>query len=98
LFDIDNHTNKNDLDRFEELYIKYSLSKSSLMVGKFNLNTPFLNPQDGRMRPTIEEGVWLSIKESKKIGFNGGWIWEVSPRSTVNGFQWKFNGCLPHGS
>lgn len=87
LFDIDNHTNKNDLDRLEELYMKYSLSKSSLMVGKFNINTPFLNPQDGRMRPTIEEGVWLSIKESKKIGFNGGWIWSVSPRSTVKWFS-----------
>jgi hypothetical protein len=46
------------------------------MVGKININTPFLNPQDGRMRPTIEEGVWLNINESKKIGFNGGWIWE----------------------
>jgi hypothetical protein len=98
LFDIDNHTNKNDLDRLEELYIKYSLSKSSLMVGKFNLNTPFLNPQDGRMRPTIEEGVWLSIKESKKIGFNGGWIWEVSPRSTVSWFSMAHSmGVYPMG-
>jgi hypothetical protein len=69
------------------------------MVGKINLNTPFLNPQDGRMRPTIEEGVWLSIKESKKIGFNGGWIWKISPRSTVQlVFNRKFNGCLSHGS
>lgn len=86
LFDIENTTNKNDLDRLEELYLKYNLSKSSIMVGKFNLNTPFFNPQDGRMRPTVEEGVWLSIKESNKIGFNGGWIWEISPRSTVRWF------------
>lgn len=87
LFDIENHTNKNDLDRLEELYLKYNLSKSSLMLGKFNLNTPFLNPQDGRMRPTIDEGVWLSVKESKKIGINGGWIWSISPRSTVRWFS-----------
>ncbi len=86
LFDVENHTNKNDLDRLEELYIKYNLSKSAITVGKMNINTPFLNPQDGRMRPTIEEGVWLQINESKKIGFNGGWIWEVSPRSTVQWF------------
>lgn len=86
LFDVENHTNKNDLDRLEELYIKYNLSKSAITVGKININTPFLNPQDGRMRPTIEEGVWLQINESKKIGFNGGWIWEVSPRSTVQWF------------
>lgn len=86
LFDVENHTNKNDLDRLEELYIKYNLSKSAITVGKININTPFLNPQDGRMRPTIEEGVWLQINESKKIGFNGGWIWEISPRSTVQWF------------
>lgn len=87
LFDVENHSNKHDLDRLEELYIKYNLSKSSLSFGKLNLNTPFFNPQDGRMRPTVEEGFWLSIKESKTIGFNGGWIWEISPRSTVNWYS-----------
>jgi len=87
LFDVENHTNKKDLDRLEELYVKYNYSKSSIAIGKININTPFLNPQDGRMRPTIEEGVWLNIGESKKFGFNGGWIWEVSPRSTVQWFS-----------
>lgn len=87
LFDIENPTNRHDLDRLEELYIKYNLSKSYVTVGKININTPFMNPQDGRMRPTIEEGVWLSIGESKKIGFNGGWIWDISPRSTVKWYQ-----------
>ena len=83
-FDIEDQTNKHDLDRLEELYLKYSLSKSSSTVGKINLNTPFLNPQDGRMRSTVEEGVWLSIKESSKIGSNGGRIREVCPRPTVS--------------
>lgn len=87
LFDIEDPTNKHDLDRLEELYLKYSVSKSSITVGKINLNTPFLNPQDGRMRPTLEEGIWLSLKESKKIGINGGWIWDVSPRSTVKWYS-----------
>ncbi|MCU0359237.1 MAG: OprD family porin [Bacteroidia bacterium] len=86
LFDIENPSNKNDLDRLEELYIKYSLSKSAITVGKININTPFMNPQDGRMRPTLEEGVWININESKKFGLNGGWIWEVSPRSTIRWF------------
>lgn len=98
LFDVENQTNKNDLDRLEELYIKYTLSKSTITVGKININTPFLNPQDGRMRPTIEEGVWLQINESKKIGFNGGWIWEVSPRSTVKWFTLSNSmGIYPMG-
>lgn len=98
LFDVENHSNHNDLDRLEELYLKYSLSKSSIMVGKVNLNTPFFNPQDGRMRPTLEEGVWLSIKESAKIGVNGGWIWDVSPRSTVKWFTLSESmGVYPSG-
>jgi hypothetical protein len=86
LFDVENPKNKSDLDRLEELYIKYNLSKSAITIGKININTPFMNPQDGRMRPTIEEGVWLNIHESNKIGFNGGWLWEISPRSTVHWF------------
>lgn len=83
LFDIENPSNKNDLDRLEELYLKYNLSKSAITIGKIHLNTPFINPQDGRMRPTLAEGLWLNINESKKMGLNAGWIWDVSPRSTV---------------
>lgn len=86
LFDVENFSNRNDLDRLEELFLKYTLSKSSVIVGKINLNTPFFNPQDSRMRPTLEEGVWVSILESKKIALSGGWIWDVSPRSTVRWF------------
>jgi len=85
LFDLEHPENKNNMNRLEELYLKYSYSKSAILLGKFNLNTPFFNPQDGRMRPTLEEGIWLIIKESERIGFNGGWIWAISPRST---FRW----------
>jgi len=87
LFDIENPANKADLDRLEELFIKYNLSKSAITVGKIHINTPFLNPQDGRMRPTIEEGIWLNVNESKKFGVNGGWIWEISPRSTARWYS-----------
>jgi hypothetical protein len=99
LFDVENPGNKNDLDRLEELYLKYNLSKSAFTVGKININTPFINPQDGRMRPTISEGVWLNINESKKFGVNGGWIWRISPRSTVQWFSIANSmGINPSGS
>jgi len=83
LFDIENSQNANDLDRLEDLYLKYNFSKSAITFGKMHINTPFINLQDGRMRPTIVEGAWLNIHESEKFGINGGWIWDVSPRSTV---------------
>lgn len=86
LFDIQNLNSKNNLIRIENLFLKYSISKSSLTVGKMKLNTPFLNLQDGRMNTTIEEGAWLKINEFKKIQFNGGWFWNVSPRSTTQWF------------
>ena len=38
LFDIENPNNKNDLDRLEELYLKYTFSKSAITIGKININ------------------------------------------------------------
>ncbi|HMO31456.1 MAG TPA: OprD family outer membrane porin [Lacibacter sp.] len=85
LFDFTDPGNRNDLDRLEELYLRYYVGKkSNITYGKQYLNTPFLNKQDGRMRPTMENGLWAEIKESDKLEFAGGWINSISPRSTVN--------------
>ena len=83
LFDISNPSNKKDLDRLEDLYVKYSFSKTMLQLGRFELNTPFINRQDGRMRGTIEEGAWFETKELKHLKMEGGWLWKISPRSTI---------------
>lgn len=87
LFDVQNLSAKNNLIRIENLFLKYTLSKTSLTVGKMKLNTPFLNPQDGRMNTTIEEGAWLIMNEFKKVQINGGWLWNISPRSTTQWFS-----------
>jgi hypothetical protein len=98
LFDMQNHTNKEDLDRLEELFLKYSRKKWSLSLGKMNLNTPFVNPQDGRMRPTVEEGLWTTFEPSKKWKVEGGWLWRISPRSTVKWFDLAESmGVYPSG-
>lgn len=86
-FDVNNHTNHHDLDRLEDLYLKYTYKKNSITIGRMELETPFLNMQDGRMRPTIEEGVWLNLKPHAKLELSGGYIWGVSPRSTVNWYK-----------
>ncbi len=87
LFDVQNINAKNNLIRLENLYLKYTLSKTLLTVGKMKLNTPFLNPQDGRMNATLEEGAWLTMNEFNKVQINAGWLWNISPRSTTQWFS-----------
>jgi hypothetical protein len=69
--------------RLEELYVRYHISKSRVTVGKMFLNTPFINLQDGRMGPTLVEGVWAETENIKWLRIEGGWLWKVSPRGTM---------------
>lgn len=98
LFDIENPDNKKDLDRLEELFIKYNYRKSYIKYGRQLINTPFINLQDGRMRPTGVEGLWFEINEVKRLHVEGGWIHAVSPRSTVKWFSaGQSAGAYPMG-
>ncbi len=85
LFDIENPYNRHDLDRLEDLYIRYENSKSFIQIGKQHYNSPFINAQDGRMRPTLVEGIYSEWNEIKSLKFHAALLWEISPRSTV---QW----------
>jgi len=87
LFDIEDPSNKKDIDRLEELYIKYHFKSNHITLGKQLINTPFINLQDGRMRPTEVEGVWTEINSIKKIRLQLGYLYGVSPRSTVKWFK-----------
>lgn len=87
LFDVEDAYNKKDIDRLEEFYIKYSLKKSTLVYGRQLINTPFINLQDGRMRPTGVEGFWFEINEIKKTKIEGGWLYALSPRGTTKWFD-----------
>lgn len=83
LFDVENPYNKKDIDRLEEFYLKYNYKKSSITFGRQLLNTPFINLQDGRMRPTGVEGIWFELNEVKKTKIEGGWLYAISPRGTT---------------
>ncbi|MDP1972072.1 MAG: OprD family outer membrane porin, partial [Sediminibacterium sp.] len=83
LFDIEDPNNKKDLDRLEEFYLKYNFKKSNITIGRQLINTPFINLQDGRMRPTGVEGVWVNLNEFKKIQLEAGILNAISPRGTV---------------
>ncbi len=97
LFDIEHPSNKNDIDRLEELFIRYEWRNQSIKFGKQIINTPFINPQDGRMRPTGVEGVWYQ-KKSERTQINAGVLWKISPRSTVRWFNvGESIGVYPQG-
>ncbi|MFN8863697.1 MAG: OprD family outer membrane porin [Flavobacteriales bacterium] len=87
LFDVEDPENKNDIDRLEEFQISYSLRKSRITFGKMLINTPLINLQDGRMRPTGVEGVWMEMKELKSVSVEGGYLYGFSPRGTTRWFR-----------
>jgi hypothetical protein len=87
LFDLEDPENKRDLDRLEEFYLKYNLKKSNVTFGRQLINTPYINLQDGRMRPTGVEGLWFQFNELKNTEIDLGYLYSISPRSTVEWYS-----------
>lgn len=86
-FDLLNPKNKHDMDRLEDLYVKYSRKNLMLKFGKQHIRSPFINPQDGRMRPTLVQGLLFEYTTKKNLKIEGGWIYKISPRGTVDWFS-----------
>lgn len=100
LFDLTNPDNHDDLDRLEDLYLRYyftKLNKSFIQYGKFHLKTPLINLQDGRMRPNLQEGVWTEWNDSKRISASAGWLTRTSPRSTIHWYGIGKSLIYPNG-
>jgi len=97
-FDQENPSNKKNLQRLEDFFVKYNFKKSYIRYGKQVLRTPFINPQDGRMRPTGEQGFWAEFNELKKTRIELGWLTHISPRGTVNWYRGAASlGIYPSG-
>jgi hypothetical protein len=86
MFDIRKPAEKSDLFRLEEFFVNYFIPDFSVRIGRMKLVTPFLNPQDGRMNSTMEEGAWMNGKNKHGSSYAGGWLWALSPRSTTQWF------------
>jgi len=82
-FDQTDPSNKKDMQRLEDFSIKYNFKRSFIKFGKQVIKTPFINQQDGRMRPTGEQGLWIEISELKKLKIEAGWLTQISPRGTI---------------
>ena len=81
--------NNRDVTLLGEAYLEYQLSKTKATVGRMKLNTPFINPQDGRMIPTLVQGAWVDSKEIKGLSANLGFINAFAVRNTS---EWKSVG------
>ncbi|MCM4158631.1 hypothetical protein FHG64_03270 [Antarcticibacterium flavum] len=104
LYDVLNQGNFKDLDRLEELYIRYRFGKSYISYGKLESGyTPLLNHSDGRMKPFAHRGFWGYFNLNMQHNVNLGWLDGVSPRSTTEWFDLEeglglfFNGFQPNG-
>ena len=75
LFDL-NDPYKAFIGRVDELYLAYHFGQSLVRVGKQKLNTPWLNPQDGRMRPNFQEGIYMKMNEISKLQIEAAWIYQ----------------------
>jgi hypothetical protein len=97
-FDIEHPANKRDMQRLEDFFILYNYKKSFIKFGKQVIKTPFINPQDGRMRPNGEQGFWVNFNELKKTKIELGWLSQISPRGTMRWFRGASSvGIYPAG-
>ncbi|WP_282118078.1 OprD family outer membrane porin [Maribacter aquivivus] len=64
-----------------ELYAKYTLKNHAFTLGRIKINTPLINPEDGRMIPTLVQGFWYKYNK-QKTSFQFGILNEIAPRST----------------
>ncbi len=65
-----------------ELYASYSFQNHGFKLGRMEINTPLINPQDGRMIPTLVQGLWYKLKGQKANLLQLGLLNQIAPRST----------------
>lgn len=88
LFDIANPGYRDEISRLEEFYLRYRIGKqNSLTFGKLLINTPFINLQDGRMRPTQVQGFWSEWHDLPNLDIYAGWIYSIAPRGTSRWYR-----------
>ncbi|CAG2533751.1 OprD family [Maribacter dokdonensis] len=69
-----------------ELYGKYTWNHHSFALGRMKINTPLINPEDGRMIPTLVQGFWYWFN-AEKAKFQLGVLNKIAPRSTGEFFD-----------
>ncbi|HPF91544.1 MAG TPA: OprD family outer membrane porin [Flavobacteriales bacterium] len=100
LFDVTAPRKDNQLAYLQLFQLNYrSRSERTLVVlGRQEINTPFINPQDGRMQPSLAEGLWSVHRTNHGLKLEGGLLYGFSPRSTAGWYSTeKSFGLYPVG-
>ncbi|WP_019039120.1 hypothetical protein [Psychroflexus tropicus] len=104
LYDLLEKGNYKDLNKVQELYLKYQYKNSYFSIGRIETEyTPLLNNSDGRMGPFAHQGVWWHHRWNDNSTLDFGFINAISPRSTTDWFSLNegiglfSNGFLPNG-
>lgn len=89
LFDVTNVRRDNQLTFLQTFQLNYerNAGRTRFVFGKQDITTPFINPQDGRMHPTVVEGLWGTHRSKKGIRYEGGYLYRILPRSTANWYS-----------
>ena len=82
LYDVNDPRHTNDLAYLHEFQLNWLSRRrtTQVVLGKQEINSPFLNPQDGRMHPSLFEGVWAKHRYGRGTLLQGGWFYRVAPR------------------
>lgn len=97
LYDMNDLTNTNRLDRLEELFVAYRRNRLKLVLGRQKIITPLLNEQDNRMRPNVFGGLSATYS-AMNYKVTGMWINSVAIRGTVEWYSTEESfGVYPFG-
>ncbi|MGY6562141.1 MAG: OprD family outer membrane porin [Luteibaculaceae bacterium] len=97
LLDMHDPENGTDLDRLEDLYLRFKKKNLEIVIGRQEIESPLLNRQDNRMRPNIFQGV-VSNYTIKDGLVTAAWLTAVTPRGTVDWYSIEESmGVYPFG-
>ncbi|WP_300441458.1 OprD family outer membrane porin [Christiangramia sp.] len=81
LFDRLNLDNKS-IFLIGELYANYKVSEHEFSLGRMKIKSPLVNPEDGRMIPSLFQGLHYQFETGDNTFFEAGIFNAVAPRST----------------
>lgn len=85
-YDVEDISNR-EIYQLGELYLRFKTEKHHLQIGRMKQKNPFLNPEDGRMIPTLFQGIWYTNNSFKNWTLEAGVINAIFVRSSTKWYN-----------